>query len=112
MNNLTKWVKEQYEHNELQDIINHGCVSGCAHGLVYYNETSAFYEKFNDEIWDKLYDSANDQGVTIMELISSFNGSKDVGSNHQFKNLLAWFAVEETARELLDLEEQKYEMDN
>lgn len=103
--NMKQWVKAQYEINELEEIVKHGCVSGCASGMVYYFETEEFYNKFQDDIWDKLYDCANDQGITTMELIASFNGSKDVGSNHQFKNLLAWFAVEETARELLNDEE-------
>lgn len=103
--NIKQWVQEQYETDELMDIVEHGCVSGCASGMVYYFETEEFYDKFKDEIWDMLYNFADDQGTSTMELIASFNGSKDVGNDHQFKNLLAWFAVEETARYLLDNEE-------
>ena len=47
-----------------------------------------------------------ERGVTTkLQLISSFNGGENVGSDYQFKNLLAWYAVEETARNLLYNEE-------
>lgn len=98
---ITQWVNNQYDTQELHQIIEHGCVSGCASGMVYYFETGEFYEKFKDEIWNMLYESAEDQGVTTMQLISSFNGQDNVGSDCQLKNILAWYAVEETARTIL-----------
>ena len=52
MNNITKWVKEQYETYELEEIVKYGCVSGCASGMLYYFETVEFYDKFTNEIWD------------------------------------------------------------
>ncbi len=102
---MKEWVQNQYEVEELKDIVEHGCISGCASGMIYYFETEEFYNKFKDEIWHMIYDLADDQGITSIELIASLNGSKDVGSDHQFKNLLAWLAVEECARQLIDTEE-------
>ena len=100
---IKEWVREQYDNDELRNIADHGCVSGCASGLIYYNETTAFYDKFTDEIWDMLYQQMNDMGETqnIMQFIAQFNGADNVGSDHQFKNLLCWYAVEEIAHELL-----------
>jgi hypothetical protein len=38
----------------------------------------------------------NDMGTeTVLHLIASFNGAKDVGSDLQFSNLLAWWACED-----------------
>ena len=44
----------------------------------------------------------NDMGTeTVLHLIASFNGAKDVGSDYQFSNLLAWWACEDMAHEII-----------
>ncbi len=100
--NIKQWVIEQYEPNEREEIVNHGCVSGAAHGAIYYHETVELYERFNEEIWNMLCDEARDQGCTIIELIAQFNGQKNVGSDAQFKNLLVWYAIESICSELMN----------
>lgn len=102
MTNLKQWVKDNYDLDKLTDIVQHGCASGCVPSLIYYTDTVAFHDKFADEIWDLLTEQAEDQGVTELELIASFNGQKDVSSMTQLKNLLAWFAVEAVAYELIN----------
>jgi len=79
-----------------RDIAEHGANLGYP-GITYYRDTVALYDKFTDEIWDALYDEAEGNGQTILELIASFNGAKDVGSDDQFKNLLVWYMCERIA---------------
>ena len=89
--------------NWISDILTHGCVSGMIPDLVYYTDTVAFYEKYVEEIWDLLEDSRQSLGYkNIMEVIFNFGGADDVGSDDQFKNLLAWFAYEETTHKIAD----------
>jgi len=79
-----------------KDIAGHGCSAGFP-GLTYYTDTAKLYEKFKDEIFSMLADDAEDQGVTIPELIASFNGAKDVWDSGTFENLLVWYAAERIA---------------
>jgi hypothetical protein len=67
--------------------------------LIYYADTEAFYEKYKEEIWRRLSDMADDMGEpSILHLIVTFNGSKEVESETQLRNLLAWWAAEEVCR--------------
>lgn len=101
MTTFKQWVKDRYDLQELQDIANHGCVSGCAHGAIYYHETIALYDKFEAEIWQKIRNIYQDFGSeTPLAFIASLVGAKNVYTDTQFKNLLAWFYIEEMARDL------------
>jgi hypothetical protein len=87
-------VVKCWEREAIKNVVEHGCVSGCAPGLVYYSETVAFHDEHESEIWDMLHEDAEEQGISIVKLIASFNGGENVGSMDQFKNLLSWYAVE------------------
>ena len=110
-NPLEEKVKEMVlDHAEdgeveswLKNLAQHGCVSGICGGLIYYEETVKFYDEFESEIWDLLEECKDNMGSkNILEFIGGLNGADDVGSNDQFKNLLAWFSFEETARKLAE----------
>ncbi len=101
MTTIKEYMLEHYEPEQIQDIVAHGC-SGGVNGFIYYAETCAFHDEYEDEIWEMLFEDAESEGITIMELIASFRGQKDVGSIDQFKNLACWYAVERTAREIVD----------
>jgi hypothetical protein len=105
MKTIKEWVLDQYEMDEIKDITKHGLVGGFS-GLTYYTETIAFHDEYETEIWDMLYTDAQDQGLTVMELIASFNGQKDVVSIYQFKNLLTWYAVERVCNEIVNEAEE------
>src|SRR5690606_28464517 len=86
------------------DIYRHGCQSGMVSELVYYNQTTSFYDEHHDEIWDLLTEQADQLGEpNALAMIGNFNGAKNVGSDDQFKNLLAWYAYEETTRTIADI---------
>lgn len=105
MDILFKSVKDQLgceDEEELQntliDICQHGADSGFP-GFIYYVDTVEFYKNNEEEIWDLLDDQyADSEHNNIIAFIGSFNGAKNVGNLTQFKNLLAWYALEEVAR--------------
>ena len=95
-----KWMLNQFTHNELADLCNHGAQNGFS-GLIYYPETTALYNQYRDDIWDMLEEDRIQLGYqTCLELIASFNGAKNVGSENQYKNLLVWYAAERIAFEI------------
>ena len=107
---IRQWVEDRVKDEDihLEDVIEHGCVSGCVSSLIYYSDTVKFYDKFEDEIWDMLEEDTNQFGNdNILQTISQFNGAKNVGGLDQFKNLLAWYSVEETCRKILDEKEKE-----
>ena len=118
MSDLTfkDWMTDQFEHDELVDLCNHGAQGGFS-GLIYYHETTALYDQYHQNIWDMIW---RDREVfdmrTCLELLASFSGAKDVRSDVQFKNLLVWYAAEQIAFELtqgecLEEDEKSNELD-
>ena len=96
---ILDWLLETQERSTIKDVVQHGCQGGTISELIYYADTSAFYNKYQDEIWRRLTDMAQDMDCeSILHLIATFNGAKDVGSPAQLKNLLAWWVAEEVCR--------------
>ena len=96
---ILDWLLETQDKSTIEDVTRHGCSGGTIGELIYYADTSAFYEKYKEEIWRRLSDMADDLGCeSILHLIVTFNGAKEVGSHLQLKNLLAWWAAEEVCR--------------
>ena len=98
---IREWLLDTQEKSTIRDTAEHGCSGGTIGELIYYADTNAFYEKYKEEIWDKLSDMADDLGCdSILHLIVTFNGSKEVGSELQLRNLLAGWACEDVWREI------------
>ena len=96
---ILDWLLETQERSTIEDVTRHGCSGGTISELIYYADTSAFYEKYKEEIWRRLSDMADDLGCeSILHLIVTFNGAKEVGSELQLRNLLAWWAAEDVCR--------------
>ncbi len=98
---IKQYILDNLELETIKDVVKHGCSGGIG-GFIYYRETMTFHDEHEAEIWDMLYEDAKDQGLTIMELIASFNSQKNVGSMEQFKNLLCWYAVERACDEIIN----------
>lgn len=98
---------EEYETFEeaisyLNDVM-HGCSSGIVSRLIYYVDTIKFYDDNEDEIENLIENYTDDFGhKNRFEFIGSLNGADNIGDIGQEKNLLSWFAYEETARRLLE----------
>ena len=96
---ILDWLLDTQDRDTIKDTAEHGCSGGTISELIYYADTSAFYEKYQDEIWRRLNDMAQDMDCeSILHLIATFNGADSVGSPAQLKNLLAWWAAEEVCR--------------
>ncbi len=105
MGNFKQYILANYDKDQLGDISKHGCVSGCTE-WIYYKDTVEAYNLYTDEIWDRLYRESKEFCFdSILEFIASFNGSRDVGGEEQFKNLLVWWFVESVAYEFLNKDE-------
>ena len=96
---IKSFVENNFDANEIDMICRYGCENGF-NGIIYYSETTALYDKFQEEIWEMLWRESEEQGVSVMELISVFNNADSIGSDAQFKNALVWFAVEQIAYEI------------
>jgi len=96
---ILDWLLETQDKSTIKDTAEHGCSGGVIGELIYYADTVAFYKKYQDEIWRRLNDMAQDMDCeSILHLIATFNGVSNVGSPVQLKNLLAWWAAEEVCR--------------
>lgn len=96
MKTITDYLKEK-DKEDVADIANYGC-SGGVSGLIYYHETNDFYDQHVKEIWEMLEDSADQEGVKLMEKVHAL--TKEEESHRTFKNKLVWWAVEVRAQEL------------
>ena len=96
---IKEWLEATQDKSTISDVTWHGCSGGTISELIYYADTSAFYDKYKEEIFERLNNMAQDMDCeSILHLISTFNGVSGVGSPLQLKNLLAWWAAEEVCR--------------
>jgi len=102
---IKDWIKKNLDKDQIKEVVEHGCVNGTVSELIYYSDTSAFHDAHEEEIWEMVYESAEGQGLTILEFLATLNGGL-VGSMYQLKNLLAWFAVEEHCYHMVEAENE------
>lgn len=93
-----------YENFEsyLSDLLSNGCVSGMVGALIYYTDTQAFTQRHASDINELLSNTLSMFGFNSpIELFGKKWDKEDslcLSQNNQ--NLMAWFAFEETAREI------------
>ena len=96
---IKEWLEATQDKSTISEVTWHGCSGGTIGELINYRDTEAFYEKYQDEIWRRLNDMAQDMDCeSILHLIAPFPGVSNVGSPLELKNLLAWGAAEEVCR--------------
>ena len=103
-----KTAKEEilgiYSLEDLQDIVQFGCVSGCAEKHSSYEETVKFFDDYENEITEYLTDSIGPEFLTETQ--------KENEENMEgYKNDLAWTFIECTALEVLE-EGQRVQAEN
>lgn len=94
---IKKYLNENYDLAEIQDIAN-GALIGGVSGFIYYSETIAFYERHEAEIWQILEEDAHNMGISISKILDGF--SNPIEDLTGFKNSLCWYAVERSAQEI------------
>lgn len=73
----------------LNDVTQHGCISGTVSRLIYYVDTHAFFDKHYDEIQEMINEYQESTGL-------------DLVPTDDLKNFYAWFVYEQTAYTLLN----------
>jgi hypothetical protein len=93
---------DQEADDTLRDLAEHGADAGWP-GLTYYTDTSALYRAHADEIWDALYEDAQDMGEPHpLALVATLGGAENVANDYQLENLLVWYMAERVARDFAD----------
>ena len=65
---LTAWLIRYLRQSQmdipshLQDIITHGCVSGVIPNLIYNEDCLRFYNRSQEQIWEKIFDYIDTTG--------------------------------------------------
>ena len=88
-------IKNVYTIEELNDIVEHGCASGCAHQHIYYSDNVSFYDKYEDDIVEYITDAIGSEFLT-----ETFDNNE--GNLTGYKNDIVWTFVELYAMELID----------
>ena len=127
-NNLKKSVINQLGINDEEDLkqtlsnISNNGASGGFNGFIYYSDTCKFAKENIKEIFDYAQEQAEQLGEGVYKMISNFKCLTDVketevastihlvlkgveddqGNETQILNALAWYTLEEVAREEVD----------
>ena len=98
---VAQWVRVNLPKEQIADVIKHGMEGGIVNELIYYRDTVKFYDHFSKDIWCMLEESTLSCGAdSIISMISHFNKVDNVWSETQFKNMLAWWAVETVCHDM------------
>ena len=90
------------EYNPFEDVASHGADTGWG-GFTYTSECVEFFDEHEDTIMGMLQEAADDFGYSnVQELVASFNRADMADTMDGYKNLLAWYALEEVARRETD----------
>ena len=92
----------------IKDVLQYGCEAGTVSGLIYYNDTTAFFEKHRAEIIGMLREIMRGTGAkSPAELFGDKWDDDDYFCDDIYnKNLLAWFGYEETLRKVASVFEE------
>lgn len=112
---LTRAVLRRVERDSLEDVCRHGASGGFS-GFTYYSDTLAFYKAHKADILAMANAMADEMGEDMLAMVAGFgclkaekltateigealfSGRGDCATN--VRNAMAWFALEEVAREL------------
>lgn len=90
-NRFAAYMQDNYSHNELADICNHGCASGCAGGMIYYSETTALFDEYRDDLFEIMADYQD--GIGEPDTMPLYV-QKNSGTFGLFANAVVWFCAE------------------
>jgi len=110
LDRLTDAVRDQLGENNdedfrqtMQDVANHGADAGYG-GFTYTSDCVAFHDANEADIWQMAADDAEEFGhKSVAEFVGTFGRADMASDPDQFKNLLAWYALETVACHVSDL---------
>ena len=83
----------------MEDLMKYGCISGIIPNLIYYEDTTNFYDKYKNNI-NKMVSNI---GIPMEEIFGDkFDKEDPLVLDITNKNLLAWFGFEETASQIYE----------
>ena len=113
-------IRQIGDKSWLEDVYKHGADAGYP-GFTYYADTCKFYAAYKKDINALAEEMAEDLGEDVLTMVKGFRCLNDGFSNVeiaktmygrrtkkekndlcQIDNSLAWFALEEVAREIFD----------
>ena len=89
-----KSILSTYDSEELSDIAEHGCASGCASSHIYYSENVEFFNKYEEDIYDSLRDVFGED--FMFHLVTDCHDMTDM------KNKLVWTFIELVASDYMN----------
>jgi hypothetical protein len=90
------------EREILEDVNNHGADTGWS-GFTYTSETVEFFDEHEEAIMELAQQDADDMGyANVAEFVASFNRADMADTMGGYKNLMAWYALETVARQIVD----------
>ena len=103
---VIEWLAEFKDEVEedtvrLRQLAEHGCMSGMVGGLTYYRDTCEFFEKHKLEIQTMLSTDLDDYDASLTDLFPDWDMGDPLVLDTQNQNLLAWYAFERTASDVL-----------
>ena len=75
----------------VEEVLEHGCVTGIVGSLIYYYQTEEFFDKHKDAINDLAHELSEEIYGNPFEIYHNLNGGCS-------KNNMAWFGFEEMTR--------------
>jgi len=88
-------IKNDYTIEELNDIVEHGCASGCAHQHIYYSDNVSFYDAYSPDIVEYITNAIGSEFLT-----ETFDNNE--ANLTGYKNDIVWTFIELYAMELID----------
>ena len=96
---------KDYDQEQLQEIADHGCISGVCSKHIYYADTIAFFDKYEGEILDLIH-----VRYGVDELVSIFKRSE--ADYDMYRNECCWLFIENVATDVvIDNEESEFAED-
>lgn len=86
---------QNYEPQELREIVKYGCINGSAGTMVYYSQTIALYGQYTEELHTIISDWCESVGETPEYLTKALSEGFT-----SFANAVVWFCAEVIAEEL------------
>lgn len=90
-------ILSMYDKEQLHDIAEHGCASGCASQHIYYSDTLSFFDKHEEEIQDDLQSRYGDDFLVLF--------AKDIQDVSIMKNNMVWAYIEGVANDACSVDE-------
>ncbi len=100
MDGMIDALLKVYDVEDCKYILEGGCVSGCAHSHIYYSQTNAFYDMYEEEVIECVKETMGDNYPACLFVENDY-------SIVCYKNAMVWVAIESFAFEVCDIELMK-----